>query len=369
MSAPVGTQAAEGRKALGRRMLWPAVRVLAIAGIGALAVWKLDFGEIHDAFRITSWGFLVAAVLANFASVAFKGLAWKGVVDALPGMRRPCRYADIVSPLFIGFLFNTVLAARVGEIAKVLLLKKRLERRGERPPTTTLLGTVVAENLVSTITWVVLVIAIGLFLPLPSYAWVASLSLGLACLAIVAVALLSGPGRTLPPWLNTGPLWARATRALSRLWGAVRESHLGLRDPRQMSVVVGASLATWLAQWAGIYFTLVSFGLERVGWGGAGLLLVTITLAQAFPVLPGNLLVFQAAAVVPLTASYGVPAAEALAFSVVLQATEAVVGVVVGFLFLIAEGVGFGQLRRQAEEEERREAASGVTPVDTLGGL
>ena len=88
---------------------------------------------------------------------------------------------------------------------------------------------------------------------------------------------------------------------------------------------------------------------------------MTVTLAQAFPVLPGNLVLFQAAAVVPLTASYGVPAAEALAFSVVLQATEAVVGVAVGFLFLIAEGVGFGTLRRQAEEEERR-AGSGSRP-------
>ena len=100
-----------------------------------------------------------------------------------------------------------------------------------------------AENLVSTITWVGLVVAIGLFLPLPSYAWIASIALGRGLPGVVLVALLSGPGRRLPPWLNTGPLWARAARAVTRLWGAVRESHLGLRDPRQMSVVVVASLA------------------------------------------------------------------------------------------------------------------------------
>lgn len=183
------------------------------------------------------------------------------------------------------------------------------------------------------------------------------------------MALLSGPGRQLPPWLNTGPLWARATRALARLWGAVRESHSGLRRPRHMSLVVGASLASWLAQWAGIYFTLMAFGLERVGWGGAGLLLVTITLAQAFPVLPGNLVVFQAAAVVPLTASYGVSTAEALAFAVVLQGTEALVGVAVGFLCLLIEGVSFGQLRRQAEEEDARDVRDAKARADSLAGL
>jgi hypothetical protein len=361
------TTQAEGRRPAVRRFAIPAARIALLLAIGVVAVWKLDLGEVHSAFRVTSWGLLSVAVIANFASVGFKGLAWKGVVDALPGMTRRTRYRDLLSPLFIGFLFNTVLAARVGEIVKVMLLRRRMERRGgDRPPTTTLLGTVVAENLVSTITWVGLVVAIGIFLPLPSYAWFASIALGIGCLAVVLVALLSGPGRQLPPWLNTGPLWARATRALSRLWGAVRESHLGLREPRQMSVVVGASLATWLAQWTGIYFTLMAFGLDRVGWGGAGLLLVTITLAQAFPVLPGNFVVFQAAAVVPLTASYGVSTAEAIAFSVVLQGTEAIVGVAVGFMFLLAEGVGFGQLRRQAEEEDAqavRDAKARSEPI------
>ena len=359
------------RRSARRRIAVPILRVALVVVVGLIAAWKLDIATVRDAFRVASWWFLAAAVLANFASVGFKGLAWKGVIDALPTMRRPVPFRDLLSPLFVGFLFNAVLAARVGEIVKCLLLRRRLERRGERPPTTTLLGTVVAENLVSTITWVVLVVAIGLFLPLPSYAWIASIALGVACLSVVAVALLSGPGHSrIPPWLNTGPLWARAARAVTRLWGAVRESHLGLRDPRQMSVVVGASLLTWLAQWVGIYCTLQAFGLERVGWGGAGLLLVTVTLAQAFPVLPGNLLVFQAAAVVPLTASYGVAAGEALAFSIVLQATEAIVGVAVGFLFLIAEGIGFGQLRQQAEEESARRdhAAPPPSPVDTLAG-
>ena len=362
------TQAAIRRRLAGRRVLVSLLRIGVIAIVAAIAIWKVDFGHVRDAFTIASWSLLVAAILANFSSVAFKGLAWKGVVDALPSVRSRTRYRDILPPLFIGFLFNTILAARVGEIVKVLLLRRRMERRGERPPTTTLLGTVVAENLISTITWVGLVVAIGIVLPLPSYAWFASIALGVGCLTVMIVAFLSGPGKQLPPWLDTGPLWARATRAFSRLWGAVRESHLGLREPRRMSVVVASSLATWIAQWTGIYFTLLAFGLERVGWGGAGLLLVTVTLAQAFPVLPGNLLVFQAAAVVPLTASYGVSAAEALAFSVVLQATEAVVGVVVGFLFLIAEGVGFGTLRRQAEEEERRSRPGPPAPFDTLAG-
>jgi len=302
---------------------------------------------------ITSLGMLAFIPwLSIFVSVLLKGMAWKGVVDGLPGLKKKTRYIDLLSPLMVGFLFNTILAARVGEIAKVLLARRRLAKRGEDVSTTVLLGTVVVENIVTTIAWVVLVILIGLFLPLPSYAWIITAVLGVICLVIVVVALLQNPNRQVPPWLSTGSIWRRVTRAFQRLWGAVHESHASLRDPQQMLRVAVPSFGTWLAQWAGIYATLGAFGLGYVGWGGAGLLLVTITLAQSFPILPGNLVVFQAAAVVPLTASYGVSAADALAFSIVLQATEMAVGVVIGFIFLLFEGVSFKQLRREAEEEE-----------------
>lgn len=345
------------RRVVRRRGVMPAVRAAVIAGVVLLAAWRVDWSAADLALHPHSWGFLVLAIAANFASVIFKGVAWKGVVDALPDLPRRTRLRDLVSPLFVGFLFNTLLAARLGEVVKVMLLRRRLARQRVAVAATTLLGTVVAENLVSTITWVLLVVAIGLFLPLPAYAWIASLALGAVCVVVVSLALMTATGRQLPPWLASGSLWARIARAASRVWGAVRESHLGLRHPRQMSVVAGGSLLSWVAQWAGIYCTLVAFGLERVGWGGAGLLLVTITLAQAFPVLPGNLVLFQAAAMVPLTTSYGVGAAEAIAFALVLQFTEVVVGVAFGFLFLMAEGVGFGQLRKAAEAERALEAA------------
>jgi len=343
---------AAGKRRVVARWAWNVLRLVLVAVVVALVVWRVDWGAVIAAFRVDNLWLLLVAVLANFLSVLLKGAAWKAVVDGLPGLKHRTRYMDLLSPLMVGFLFNTILAARVGEIAKVLLAKRRLARRGEDLSTTVLLGTVVVENIVTTIAWVALVIIIGLFLPLPSYAWIITAVLGVICLVVVAVALLQSPNRQVPPWLSTGSIWRRVTRAFQRLWGAVHESHASLRDPRQVSHVAIPSLGTWIAQWAGIYATLGAFGLGYVGWGGAGLLLVTITLAQSFPILPGNLVVFQAAAVVPLTASYGVSAADALAFSIVLQATEMAVGVVVGFIFLLFEGVSFKQLRREAEQEE-----------------
>jgi hypothetical protein len=158
----VSTQTADGRRPLGRRLAMPIARVLIIVAVGVVAVWKLDLGEVHDAFRISSWGYLAVAVVANFASVGFKGLAWKGVVDALPGLHARTRYRDLLSPLFVGFLFNTVpprasarsqgaVAAPAPDTARRAAADHHpaRHRRGREPH---LHGH-----------WVVLVVAIGLF--------------------------------------------------------------------------------------------------------------------------------------------------------------------------------------------------------------
>jgi uncharacterized membrane protein YbhN (UPF0104 family) len=117
---------------------------------------------------------------------------------------------------------------------------------------------------------------------------------------------------------------------------------------------------------AGIFFALRAFGLDNVGWAGAGLLLVSVTVAQIFPLLPGNLGVFQAAVVVPLTHTFAVSSAGALAFSVGLQATEVAVGVALGFVFLMVEGTTFRELRAVAEEEDGDPYTENF--ADPLGG-
>jgi len=351
----VTTDTAQLRK-FARKAGWP-IRIAVLVGVVLLVIWQVDIGALRAALRPDSWAFVGLAVACNTASVVLKGWSWKGVVDGLPGIRQRTRVRDLVSPLFVGFLFNSVLAARLGEFVKVGLARRRLAVRGETVGNTMLLGTVVVEGLVSTITWVISVFLIGLFLPLSRTIWITTAVAGLVCFAVVVVATLRSHRRHTPPWLSTGPLWARARRAFARLWGAVRDSHVALRSPRQVTAVTVPSFLSWGAQLAGIYCALRAFGLDTVGWSGAGLLLVTVTVAQTFPVLPGNVGVFQAAVVVPLTHTYPVSSASALAFALGLQATEVVVGVVLGFVFLAIEGVSFRQLREEAERDEERTVA------------
>ena len=67
--------------------------------------------------------------MLNLFSVLGKAVVWKLALDALPEGRR-ARYAHVVPALFIGFLLNTVLFARVGEVARVAVLARRTRLAG-----------------------------------------------------------------------------------------------------------------------------------------------------------------------------------------------------------------------------------------------
>ena len=341
------------RAALARLSLQVGVVVVVVA----LVVWRLDWDGITAAFKVHSWGYLALALAANAVSALLKVVAWKAVVDGLPGMRRPARFRELVGPLFVGLMVNTLLAARIGEVARSVLAARRLRRHGAEVRSSAILGSAIVESIAATIVWVFYVVAIGLLLPLPRYAWVAALVIGAVCTAVVVGSLVGRGGRLrLARRLVPG----RAAGALGRIWSAVREGNRGLTDMRRLGGVLGGSGGGLLIQWVAVWAVLRAFGLDHVGWGGAALLLVTVTIAQAFPVLPGNLVTYQAAAILPLVASYDVSTATALAFAVVLQASQAAVGVGVGFVCLLAEGMTMRSLRMRVELEQQTEA--GTTP-------
>ena len=66
---------------------------------------------------------------------------------------------------FVGFLLNTVLIARLGEIGRVVVLRRRLAQDGEDVSVSTLTATVVMEQLVLGITLAVLLVVVHFALP------------------------------------------------------------------------------------------------------------------------------------------------------------------------------------------------------------
>ena len=172
--------------------------VLAVAAIVTVGLERLDRRQVAETwgtFRSLSVPLVIAALLANLVSVFFKAAVWKASLDTIP-QRIRFRYRQIVPAIFVGFLLNTVLIARIGEVGRMVVLKRRLVQEGHDVPMPTIAGTVLMEQLVLGVTLALSLVFMAITIDaLPrarrSTAWsssacvVVALVLGVVCLEVV----------------------------------------------------------------------------------------------------------------------------------------------------------------------------------------
>jgi glycosyltransferase 2 family protein len=279
--------------------------------------------ELGVAFRDVNWWWVVAAVVANAVNVVAQGWAWRiglragGVGDV------PLRHA--VSATWIGKAGNQLLPGRVGEIARIAILRRHVPSgRGQLPR---IIGSLIAQRAFAITATLLAVVGAALSLPIPieipggRFAPLGGL---LAVVAAVTFAQRAG-------------LWRRLVRILPQRVRRVSEALISggslMRPSRSAGHALGLHLIALAAQLSTMGFLLRAFEISAPIT--APLMIVAlVAVAGAIPSAPGGLGVNQIAIVAPLGASYGVPASAALAFSLGLQATVALVAVVGGVIAL-----------------------------------
>ena len=308
-----------------------------LIGAVALVLWRgPDTGIIRDAFELVAWGWVAAAVAINFASVVFRSVAWKVVIDQAVPPPKP-RRRTVFAAFSIGLLGNAALPGRVGEIARVVVLTRRMR---SRPGTwATIVGTVFAHRMFDVLAAVALVVYVLYTARIPKWA-VPGLAvvLGIGVGALIAGVLLVHY-RSRVPIEEVGPI-RKALRT-------ARRGLEVLKRPIPAGSAIFLQLLGWTAQLFAVWATLKAFRID-VPLSAAALVLVLMNLATIFPLWPGNVGLLQAAVALPLL-SYGVDYRHGFAFGIGLQAIEASVGVGLGLLFLAREGFSFATLKRMPE--------------------
>lgn len=304
--------------------------VAGLAGIRAARVGGSAWGALDGA----AVSLLVFAVLANLASVAAKIAVWRRTLAVTPDGAR-IRHRDLTPAVFIGFLVNTIVPARLGEVAKLAILGRRTRERGMSVPAGALAGSLAAEQIVLAAA-LVLVAAAGAAASSSAPVWVLA-TLGVMSAAVVLLAASAARIERLAVRLpgRAGPI---ARDALSHARAAFSGQDRGLG-------ALGLGVASWAFQIAGIVFTLQAFGLPH-SVQAASAVFVASTLVGIVPLVPGNVGVFSAAVAAAL-APFGVGAAEAAAFGLALQGVEALLSVVAGGVFLAVEGLSLADIRRE----------------------
>jgi glycosyltransferase 2 family protein len=311
---------------------------LLIVFVGLLAWRGPDFGRLADAFRAVEWQWVAAAVLLNFYSIVVRSSAWRVVITHACARPWPSR-RTVFSAFSIGLLANAVLPGRVGEIARVAVVTRRLRRPGAWPA---LVGSIFTHRLFDVVAMAGLVLYVLYTARIPDWA-----------VPILGVFIGVGVGLLVASLLLARRHHRPFTEELGPIRRVLRTARYGLNVLRQPIAALQAltfQLLAWAAQFFAVWAAFQAFGIDE-GFAAAGLVFLIMNIVTVFPFWPGNVGLVQAAIALVLL-PYGVDYAHGFAYGIGLQAIEAGVGILLGFAFLAHEGYSFAMLRRMPEVTE-----------------
>jgi uncharacterized protein (TIRG00374 family) len=323
-----------------------------LAGVGALLWWHgPHWGDFRDAFTKVQWEWVAAAVGFNLLSIVARSFAWDAVIRSAMPPPHP-RFRTVFAAFCVGLLANAVLPGRVGELARVGVLNRRLEPR-RRGQWSMLVGTVFAHRVFDLVPVVLLVIFVLTTADIPGWAFtslVIVLSIGVG-LFLFAFASARHYGKTRIEGMGS----ARRIVTMARLGLGV------MRSPGAAALAIFGQCVGWTLQLLAVWSAMRAFDIHE-GFTAAAVVLLLMNVATIIPLWPGNVGLVQAAVALPLIA-YGVAKARGIAFGFGLQAIEASVGVGIGLIFLGREGLSFARLREMpgavtADEEDEEGEAS-----------
>jgi phosphatidyl-myo-inositol alpha-mannosyltransferase len=328
---------------------WRAARriglgIAGIVGIGltALAARRIGVDQVAENVIGSDLTWVLIACALMVASLFARAASWVAIARAaLPG--RSVRRRDVTSATMIGVLMSATLPARLGEPARAMVLARRVGRM--RETFAVLIGTLVSQTALNIIALAalggIIVSTTDLFQASTQKLFLVSMAPLLLLVAVVlapSVVRANGEGRV-----------ARAIAAIRGALQQVRKGTSVFKDPRRGGFAAFAQLFAWFLQLLSCWALFAALGLDhQVGIGAAAAVLFAVNVTAVVPATPSNIGIFQLAVISVLTAGFQVPAADALAYGVILQAVEIATAVALGLPALVREGVTWSDMRLRA---------------------
>ena len=334
------------------RFDWRMLLPLPFLGLAIGLIWWRgpDWHAVRGAFSVVTWGWVFAAIGLNLLSVVVRSLCWNTTIHQAMPPPYP-RFRTVFAAFGVGLFGNVVLPGRVGELARVAVLARRLP--GRKGIWATLVGSVFAHRAFDIFPALSLVAWVLFAAKLPSWAFTSFVVVIAAGVALFATAFFTA---------RTRYTQLEGLGKVRQLVAQIRFGLAVMREPVPALTAAAFQFSGWVCQLAAVWAAMRAFHIY-LPLAAAGLVLVLMNVATIFPLWPGNVGLVQAAVALPLR-PYGVDYARGFAYGIGLQAIEASVGIGIGLIFLAREGFSFAMLKEipataerefdEREEEPRR---------------
>ncbi len=267
----------------------------------------------------------------------------------------------------IGFAASAVLPARAGEVIRPYLLARQ-----EGLSATATFATIIIERVLDAVTCVFLLASFVLFFdPGMDSAdsrlyWLVELGgvivgiLALALLGVMFVAARDPEAAGRWAYKLEHLLPGKLTHRLAVVLLRFAEGLAVVRTPKRLALALALSLPLWLSIGWGIWSVTSAFGID-LPFTSSFLIIALLVVGVSVPT-PGGVGGFEAAAQIGLSSFYHVPNDRAVGAALVLHAVSLLPTIVLGFVFVVQDGLGFGTVRRLARASGPVDDASEVGP-------
>lgn len=305
-----------------------------------LALHNVEWADVYSAWREARAISLAAGVLLLVACWGVGAVRWRVLLAPTPDLR----VRDTFAYITIGYLANTVLPLRLGDLARATLIGRNKGLGVSRS-----LGSMAIERVLDLLTLIGLTLLLMLLIRMPAVVQAGlTTAAALALVALVFLMILAFNERRWPG-LTALPARVMPHRVAERIMRLVANFSSGasvIRRPTRFAGVLGLSVLLWTVAGMAMLAWVHAFRLE-VPWYAGFFLLVVINLGSAIPSSPGYIGVYHYLAVLAL--SVWIPdRSPALAFAIGTHALNMLTNVTLGAWFLSREGISLRSLKTEA---------------------
>ncbi len=294
-----------------RRMAYWAASILVSASLLYAALRGVDWSRVWNIIVHANLRYIAAGTVFTCCSFFLRSLRWRILLNAEGRLG----VASVFWANMAGYLGNSFLPARAGEVVRSLLVSAR-----SGLSKTYVLTTALGERMMDAVA-LVLFASIVLLGVNPKPAWLRNVSGGLTAAAVTGVLLVivvPHSGGLLASIVKRIPIPAAIRANVLELVDQILLGVRAFHDWRRLTGFSALTAAVWVSDALGTMTGAYGLGLH-IPFPVAILLLAGLGLGSALPSTPGYVGVYQFAAVTILT-PFGISRDGALAFILMAQA-------------------------------------------------
>lgn len=311
LPAAPGPEADAEQMSLRRRLTQPRTIISIAVPIAIIAVFVALNGEqlakVPELILAADPALVLLAFVVFYAGFPLRGLRWANLLRGT-GLRIPVRHATEI--IFLSWLVNCVVPAKLGDVYRAYLLKINSTASLSRT-----FGTVFIERVLDLFAIALLGLAAGYWSfrdGLPPAIQVV-FAIGLVVMGVLALGLFTmrNFGRRIIVALRFLP------HQVMELYDRFEEGVFGALVIRQLPLLGLITGLIWMTESLRLYLVVQALGFEDVQLGLSGAVFVALigSLLTAVPLSPAGLGIVEAGVVGVLTVAYGVPLPEATAIA------------------------------------------------------